>query len=86
MAVRFYLCVQRAAMRRGFDTLAASVQEFLKHDPCSGNLFLFVGRDKGRMKILYQERMDFVCGIRDLRNAPLSCQQRGMRETKRPRA
>jgi len=59
MAVRIYLCVQPADMRRGFDTLAASVKEFLKHDPFSGNLFLFVGRGKDRMKILYWDRDGF---------------------------
>ena len=46
-------------MRRGFDTLAASVKEFLRHDPFSGNLFLFVSRGKDRMKILYWERDGF---------------------------
>ena len=59
MAVSIYLCVQPADMRRGFDTLAASVKEFLKHDPFSGNLFLFVGRGKDRMKILYWDRDGF---------------------------
>ena len=37
MAVRIYLCVQPADMRRGFDTLAASVKEFLKHEGCAGS-------------------------------------------------
>ncbi|HUO10635.1 MAG TPA: IS66 family insertion sequence element accessory protein TnpB [Phycisphaerae bacterium] len=55
MPVRIYLCAQPADMRKGFDTLAASVKEFLKHDPFSGNLFLFVSRGKDRMKILYWE-------------------------------
>ena len=59
MAVRIYLCVQPTDMRRGFDTLAASVKEFLRHDPFSGNLFLFVGRGKDRMKILYWDRDGF---------------------------
>ena len=59
MAVHIYLCVQPADMRRGFDTLAAQVKEFLKHDPFSGNLFLFVGRGKDRMKILYWEKDGF---------------------------
>ena len=59
MPVRIYLCVAPADMRRGFDTLAASVKEFLKHDPFSGNLFLFVGRGKDRMKILYWDRDGF---------------------------
>ena len=60
MPERIYLCVAPADMRRGFDTLAASVKEFLKHDPFSGNLFLFVGRGKDRMKILYWDRDGFV--------------------------
>ena len=59
MPVRIYLCVQPADMRRGFDTLAAAVKEFLRHDPFSGNLFLFVGRGKDRMKILYWEKDGF---------------------------
>jgi transposase len=59
MPVRIYLCVQPADMRRGFDTLAASVKEFLRHDPFSGNLFLFISRGKDRMKILYWERDGF---------------------------
>jgi transposase len=59
MAVRLYLCVQPADMRRGFDTLAAAVKEFLRHDPFSGNLFLFVSRGKDRMKILYWEKDGF---------------------------
>ena len=60
MPVRIYLCVAPADMRRGFDTLAASVKEFLKHDPFSGNLFLFVSRGKDRMKILYWDRDGFA--------------------------
>jgi transposase len=60
MAVRIYLCAQPADMRRGFDTLAASVKEFLGHDPFSGNLFLFVGRGKDRLKILYWDRDGFA--------------------------
>ena len=58
--VRIYLCAQPADMRRGFDTLAAQVKEFLKHDPFSGNLFLFVSRGKDRLKILYWDRDGFA--------------------------
>jgi transposase len=59
MQVRIYLCVEPTDMRRGFDTLAAAVKEFLKHDPFSGNLFLFVSRGKDRMKILFWEKDGF---------------------------
>lgn len=60
MEVRIYLCVEPADMRRGFDTLSSQVKEFLKHDPFSGNLFLFVSRGKDRMKILYWDRDGFA--------------------------
>ena len=42
-------------MRKGFDTLAALVKDFLRHDPLSGHLFLFVGRGRDRLKILHWE-------------------------------
>jgi transposase len=58
--VRIYLCAQPADMRKGFDTLAAQVKEFVKHDPFSGNLFLFVSRGKDRLKILYWDRDGFA--------------------------
>jgi hypothetical protein len=58
--VRIYLCAVPADMRRGFDSLAAQVKEFLKHDPFSGNLFLFVSRGKDRLKILYWDRDGFA--------------------------
>ena len=53
MSGRIYLCTSPTDMRKGFDTLAALVREFLGQDPLSGHLFLFVGRAKDRLKILY---------------------------------
>lgn len=40
-------------MRKSFDTLAALVREKLERDLMSGDLFLFVSRDRKRAKILY---------------------------------
>ncbi len=51
--VRIYLCTATADMRKGFDSLAALVRDHLGHDPLSGHLFLFVGRRKDRLKLLY---------------------------------
>ena len=59
MAARIHLCVAPADMRRGFDTLAAMVKDFLGHDPLSGHLFLFVSRSKDRLKILHWESDGF---------------------------
>ena len=56
LEVRVFLCTSPADMRKGFDTLAAMVTEYLGYDPLSGHLFLFVGRSRDRIKILYWDR------------------------------
>ncbi len=60
LGVRVYLCTSPADMRKGFDTLAAMVRDYLGYDPLSGHLFLFVGRSRDRMKILYWDRDGFA--------------------------
>ena len=54
--VRVYLHTLPTDMRKGFDTLATLVRTELRHDPLSGHLFLFVGRRRDRLKILYWDR------------------------------
>ena len=58
--VKIYLCTAPTDMRKGFDTLAALVREFPGQDPLSGHLFLFVGRGKDRLKILYWDADGFA--------------------------
>jgi transposase len=60
VGVRIYLCTTPADMRKGFDTLAALVREHLGHDPLSGHLFLFIGRSKDRLKIMYWDADGFA--------------------------
>ena len=60
LSVRVYLCTSPTDMRKGFDTLAAMVRDYLGYDPLSGHLFLFVGRDRDRIKILYWDRDGFA--------------------------
>ena len=60
MASRIYLCTSPTDMRKGFDTLAALVKEFLAQDPLSGHLFLFVSRSKDRLKLLYWDTDGFA--------------------------
>jgi transposase len=60
ISVGIYLCTAPADMRKGFDSLAALVREGLGYDPLSGHLFLFVGRAKDRLKILYWDKDGFA--------------------------
>lgn len=60
LATRIYLCTKAADMRKGFDSLAGLVRDFLGQDPLSGHLFLFVGRARDRLKILYWDTDGFA--------------------------
>jgi transposase len=53
--VRVWLATGHTDMRRGFDGLALMVQEKLKHDPHSGQLFVFRGRRGGLIKVLWYD-------------------------------
>jgi transposase len=60
LRVRVFLCTSPTDMRKGFDTLAALVRDGLGYDPLSGHLFLFIGRRRDRLKILYWDRDGFA--------------------------
>lgn len=51
--VKVFLSLQPTDMRKGFDTLAAIVQEVLQQNPLSGHLFVFRSKRGDRVKILY---------------------------------
>jgi transposase len=40
-------------MRKSFDTLTGLVTEHMKHDVLTGDLYLFVSRDRKRARVLY---------------------------------
>ena len=50
---KVYLALAPVDMRKGYDGLAASVQQILKRDPFSGQLFLFRGKRGDRLKALW---------------------------------
>jgi transposase len=60
LSVKVFLAAAPADMRKGFDSLAALVRDHLGHDPLCGSLFLFVGRGKDRLKILYWDSDGFA--------------------------
>ena len=53
--VRVWLATGHTDMRKGFDGLALMVQEKLKHDPHSGQPFVFRGRRGGLLKVLWHD-------------------------------
>lgn len=50
---RIWLCTDPADMRKSFRGLSALVRNQLKHNPLSGQYFVFINRRKTQMKMLY---------------------------------
>jgi transposase len=59
-SVRIYVASESVDMRRGFDGLMAIVKGQWRLDVFSGHLFVFLGRRKDRVKILFWDRGGFV--------------------------
>lgn len=51
-SVRVFASREPADLRKGFEGLSALVRASLGHDPTSGDLFLFVSRNRLRAKVL----------------------------------
>jgi transposase len=52
-------------MRKSFNTLAALVEHQLGHDPFAGDVFVFMGKRRNRMKVLVWDASGFwLCARR----------------------
>ena len=57
--VRIFLCTTPTSMNYSFDRLMSRAERIFDEDPTSGHLFLFVNRNRDRMKILFWDRDGF---------------------------
>jgi transposase len=58
--VRAYICREPVDMRKSIDGLSYLVEPLLAQNPVSGSLFVFVGRDRSKVKCLYWDRTGFA--------------------------
>ena len=65
-SVRIYFATELADMRKGIDGLRAIVEAALHNDPYAGHLFVFVGKSKDKVKILFWDRSGFVLYLKRL--------------------
>ncbi|HZY89815.1 MAG TPA: IS66 family insertion sequence element accessory protein TnpB [Gemmataceae bacterium] len=59
-AVRIWLALAPADLRKGFDALAELVRQHLRDDPLSGHVFVFRNRRSDRIKLLYWDTDGYV--------------------------
>lgn len=59
-STRVYFASRPVDMRKGFPGLCAMVEDVWKKDPFSGHLFVFVGKAKDRVKILFWDNNGFA--------------------------
>lgn len=65
-AIKIFLYGGAADLRRGYDGLAAIVQDAMGQDPLSGSLFIFVNRRGNRVKLLYWDRDGYAIWMKRL--------------------
>ena len=63
---KIFLCRLPTDMRRSYDTLAAMAETELGEEPTSGALFVFLNRQRNRVKILYFETGGFCIWMKRL--------------------
>jgi transposase len=73
---RVWLAVGRTDMRKGFDGLAASVQERMAQDPFCGHLFVFRGRRGDLLKVLWWDGQGLCLFAKRLEKAASSGHRR----------
>jgi transposase len=65
-SVRIYYAIEPVDMRKGIDGLRAKVEQTLGKDPYEGHLFVFVGKSRDKLKILFWDRGGFVLYLKRL--------------------
>ena len=69
---RVFLCRKPVDMRKAFDSLADLVRVELAMDPFQGDVFVFVGKDRTRAKVLIWETTGFWLCAKRLETARFS--------------
>jgi len=70
-------------MRRSFDALALVTQQLLGEDPQSGALFVFVGKTRNRVKVLWFDQNGYCLLYKRLHRALFSVPTDGARASVR---
>ena len=59
-SLKFYLYYPSTDMRKSFDGLCGIVQSQMGSDPCSGHVYIFMNKQRNKIKLLHWEEGGFV--------------------------
>lgn len=54
-SMHYWLYNQPTDMRKSFHTLSGIVNDIMGHDPCDGDVYIFMNRPRNRIKLLHWE-------------------------------
>ena len=54
-SMRYLLYNRPTDMRKSFHTLSSIITDAMSQDPCNGNVYIFINRDRDRIKLLHWE-------------------------------
>lgn len=82
VAVRTHVCAEPTDMRRSIDGLAQMVQPLFAADPFCGHVFVFLGKSRNKIKLLWWDSNGFVVLYKRLERGcfpkPVAWAQRGL--------
>jgi len=58
--LRYQLYNQPTDMRKSFDGLSGIIRNELDGNPCSGDVFIFINRNRNKMKLLHWQGIGFT--------------------------
>jgi transposase len=78
---QIYICTSHVDFRKSIDGLSAIVDSEMKLRPLSGALFVFMGRRKDRVKVLYWDRTGYSLWYKRLEAAKFSWPRGGFKDS-----
>ena len=72
-STRIYLCSEAVDMRKSFDALSGLISTHFGQNPLNGHLFVFLSKQRDRMKVLFWEIDGFVLYYKRLESGTFVC-------------
>ena len=58
--IQYYLCCTPIDIRKGFDGLYGIILNYLKKDPLTGDIFVFINKNRTHIKMMYWDGDGFA--------------------------